>query len=69
MSLFDESEPAIVNVYDFFKDHGLSDHLATQLVLHMLLTRTYGLEAEARACAAELNILLPYIFPDSGTIN
>jgi hypothetical protein len=40
--------------------------VATQLVFHLLLTRTFGLESDARECAMELNITLPYILPDSG---
>ena len=67
MSLFDEkAEPEVINIYDFYRSHGLSELVATQLVFHMLLTRTLGFEAEARECAMELKISLPYIFPDSG---
>jgi hypothetical protein len=65
MSLFDE-EPQVVNIYDFYRSHGLSELIATQLVFHMLLTRTFGFEADARECALELNISLPFVFPDSG---
>lgn len=62
----DEEHPAIVNIFDFYKSHGLSDLMATQLTFHMLLTRTYGFESDARECALELNIQLPFIFPDNG---
>jgi hypothetical protein len=67
MSLFENEEPHVVNVYEFYRSHGLSELVATQLVFHMLLTRTFGSEAEARECALELNISLPFIFPDNGT--
>lgn len=67
MSLFDDkAEQEVINVYDFYRSHGLSELVATQLVFHMLLTRTLGFEAEARACATELKIYLPYVFPDNG---
>jgi hypothetical protein len=68
MSLFDdsESESEAVNVYDFYRSHGLSELVSTQLVFHLLLTRTYGFEADLRDCALELNISLPIIFPDNG---
>jgi hypothetical protein len=65
----DDEQPEIVNVFDFYKSHGLSDMTATQLTLHMLLTRTLGFESEARECALELNIALPFIFPDDGNLH
>lgn len=63
------SDPEIINIFDFYKAHGLSDFVATQLVLHLLLTRTYGFEADARDCALELNIELPFVFPGDGKIH
>jgi hypothetical protein len=68
MSLKDEleQEPQIVNLFEFFQSHGLTDIVATQLVFHLLLTRTYGLESDARECAMELNISLPYVCKDNG---
>ena len=59
-------DPNIVNVYDYCRSLGLSDLVATQLVFHMLLTRTFGFESDVRECALELDIILPYVFPDSG---
>ena len=70
MSLFsDDTEPEIVNIYDFYRSHGLSDHAAVQVVLHMLLTRTFAQESDARECARELGYNIPYVFPSSGTMH
>lgn len=66
MSLFDNEEPQVVNIYDYYRSHGLSEMVATQLVFHLLLTRTFGFESDARECALELNISLPFIFQDNG---
>ena len=62
----DNAEPEIVNIYDFYRSHGISEIVVAQLVFHLLLTRTYGFEADAREVALELNIDLPYIFPSDG---
>lgn len=66
MRLDNEDEPPIVNAFDFYRSYGLSEHTAISLVLHMLLTRSYCLEADAREAALEMNITLPYVFPDNG---
>ena len=53
MGLLDEhdDDPQIVNIFDFYKLHGLADQTVYQLVLHCLLTRSFALEADARAAA------------------
>jgi hypothetical protein len=60
-------ETEVVNVFEYYKSFGLSDFVATQLVLHMLMTRTYCVESDAREIAAELNISLPYIMTGNDT--
>lgn len=63
MILDDQDEPTPVNVLDFLEAFGLSRTEAFNIVLHMLLTRTYVFPAEAREAAAELGIQLPYVHP------
>ena len=71
MGLLDEhdDDPQIVNIFDFYKLHGLADQTVYQLVLHCLLTRSFALEADARAAALELGIVIPYVFPDNGQMH
>lgn len=66
---FPEDDPQIVNIFEFGRAHGLSDQAAMQLVLHMLITRTYAVEADAREAASELGIFIPFVFPDNGTLH
>ena len=65
----DEMDPQIVNVLEFYRSYGISDQAAFQLVLHILLTRTYAVEADAREAAHELGIDIPFIFPSNGTLH
>lgn len=62
----DDVSPQIVNVYEFFKSFGMSEHATYQIILHMLLTRTYAVESDARECADELGFKIPYIIPGNG---
>ena len=62
----DDAEPEIVNILSFYKEHGLSDTQAMQLVLHVLLTRTYAIATDAREAALELGFDIPYVLPGDG---
>lgn len=66
---FEGNDERVVNVYEFYRSHGISDHEAIHLVLHMLLTRTYGLESEAREVASEFKIYIPFIHDDNGVLH
>ncbi len=66
MLLESNDEPPVVNAFEFYRSYGLSEHTAISLVLHMLLTRSYCLEADAREAAMEMNITLPFVFSDNG---
>jgi hypothetical protein len=61
--LGDEKEPEPVNVLDFFETFGMTRAEAINVVLHLLLTRTYVYPSEAREAAAELGIQLPFVHP------
>lgn len=70
MNLLDEAEePEPVNALDFFEAFGLSRTEAFNLVLHLMLTRTYVFPAEAREAAAELGFNLPYVLPGDGQMH
>ena len=70
MSLLDEfEEPEPVNALDYFEAFGLTRLEAFNLVLHLMLTRTYVLPADAREVAAELGFNLPYVHPDNGRMH
>jgi hypothetical protein len=70
MTMLDEfEEPEPVNALDFFEAFGLSRSEAFNLVLHLMLTRTYVFPAEAREAAAELGFNLPYVQPDNGLLH
>ncbi len=67
MSLLDqEDEPDIVNVLSFYRDHGLTDAQAMQVLLHLLFTRTYAIATDAREAATELGYDIPYVLPGDG---
>ena len=66
---FGDAEQRVVNIYDYYRAHGLSDNQAIHLVLHLLLTRTYAAEADAREAALELNIEIPFVFEDNGLMH
>lgn len=66
MSLNEDEKDKPVNVLDFFREHGLDDRVAFQLVLHMLLTRSYAYQDEAREVALELGVDIPFVFPGNG---
>ena len=66
---FEDGDPRVVNIYEFYRSHGISDHEAIHLVLHMLLTRTYAAESDAREVASEFQIDIPYVFADNGKLH
>lgn len=66
MNLFNEDdEEPLVNLYEFYRFHGVGDVATMQMVLHILLTRSYGAESEARTVAAQFHIDIPYVLPDT----
>jgi hypothetical protein len=65
--LMDNEDPTLpVNVLDFFRANGLAENVAISIVIHMLLTRTYAVESDARAAAQECGHPIPFVFPGNG---
>lgn len=66
--LDDDPDP-LVNVYEFYRSHGIINHTASMMILHLLLTRTFCSESDAREVASEFNIDIPFVFKDTGTMH
>jgi hypothetical protein len=70
MSLLDDQDgPEPVNVLEYLEAFGLSKEQAFNIVLHLVLTRTYVFPAEAREAASELGIDIPYVHPGDGRMH
>lgn len=59
----------VVNVLDFYRAHGISENAALQITIHLILTRSYAIEADARAAALELGYDIPFVFPTNGQLH
>ncbi len=67
--LDDKEDPEPVNVLDYFEAFGMPRQEAFNIVLHLLLTRTYVFPQEAREAAAELGIQLPFVHSGDGRLH
>lgn len=61
IDLNDDDDLPVVNIFEYCLEHGLSEAEASQVVIHLLLTQTYGMASEARAAADHLGYNLPFI--------
>lgn len=65
----DDLDPEPVNVLEFLEGFGLSRNDACNVILHLVLTRTYVFPTDAREAAAELGFHIPFVHPGDGRMH